>query len=268
MRNKKTFSFDEEGDALNILAKGFPNGIDYSQMYLLAKYFRHTYGYGAVRLEKELVTFCKTQDENFNPITEADSIKKWVRSAMKYEMRKIDSVCISQKEIDFLKTVEIPKERKLLYTALVLSKALKKRHASQQPEQLQISEHHYIHYGNFQDIIRLAGLKNISEIDLAGILHKHMTHLTFYKAEKELIRLDYAEAHGEGGIAIDDMTKIMDYYSMLFEKSKFKPSYCSNCGRGIIKNTNHKIYCNECAKIVKTEKTRLRVARLRQNKPM
>jgi hypothetical protein len=104
MRTKKHFSFDEEKDAEKIYNNGFLNGtIDYSQMYLVAKYIRQTCGYGEIRLEKAVIKFCENQDKNFNKITEADTIRKWVKSALNYDLRKIDSVTLSVKEIDILK---------------------------------------------------------------------------------------------------------------------------------------------------------------------
>ena len=124
MRSKKVFSFDEEKDAEEVIKNGFPNGtIDYNKMYLVAKYFRKSFKYGAIRLERELIKFCKDQDRNFNPVIDADSVKKWVKSAMNYELRKIDSITISQKEIDALKNIDQPHERKLLFITFVLSKA-------------------------------------------------------------------------------------------------------------------------------------------------
>ena len=70
MRSKKIFSFDEKKDAEEIITNGFEKGIDYSKMYVVAKYFRSISGFGAIRLERELIKFCKTQDANF---AEADT---------------------------------------------------------------------------------------------------------------------------------------------------------------------------------------------------
>jgi len=248
MRNKKGFSFDEEKDAKEIIATGFPGRtIDYSAMYTVAKYLRHAKHLGAIRLEKELIEFCKAQDINFNPITDAESIKKWVSSAMNYDLRKIDNVAISKNEIDFLKTIESSKDRKLLFMMLVLSKALKHRGTRHKKTDFKVSDNYYIHYNNFSDIIRLSGLKNISEVDLADILWKYKEHLTFYHAEKELIRIDFVDKQFGEGIAIDDMDKILEFYDSLFGKNR-PIIQCADCGKEIIKSNNKQIYCKECAK--------------------
>ena len=246
MRNKKGFSFDEEKDAREIIATGFPGRtIDYSAMYTVAKYLRHAKHLGAIRLEKELIEFCKAQDINFNPITDSESIKKWVASAMNYDLRKIESIVITQQEIDFLKTIESIKDRKLLFMTLVLSKALKHRGTRHKKTDFKVSDNYYIHYNNFPDIIRFSGLKNISEIDLAEILGKYTEHLVVYHPEKELIRLDFAD-NSEKGTIIYLNNNLIDYYGVFFDKVEYIS--CSVCGKPLAKNSNRQKLCPEHAK--------------------
>jgi hypothetical protein len=249
MRNKKIFSFDEERDAEEVIRDGFPNeAIDYSKMYLVAKYFRQKFNYGEIRLERELIKFCKVQDENFNPIVDSESIKKWIKAAMDYNLRKIESVTISQKEIDFLKSIEVPKDRKILFMTLILSKALKKTEHSKQA----VSDKYYIRYNNFLDIIRLAKISNLSEVGLADIYNKYKEHFGLYSPERELLKLKYADPTGEG-VDIDDMDKIMDYYELFFEKKK-EMFFCSVCGKEIVKKNNKQKYCADCSKGMRKER--------------
>lgn len=253
MRSKKHFSFDEEIDAEKIYNNGFPDGnIDYSQMYLISKYIRQTFGYGEIRLEKAVIKFCKEQNKNFNPITEADSVKKWVKSALNYDLRKIDSISVSQKEIDTLKTIKNNKDKKLLFVVLVFSKALKKGSVKRDKSNLKTSDNYYIHYNNFSDIIRLSRFTNTSEIDLADILYKYKNLFTFYKAERELIRLEFIDKKPKKEIIITDLNNINNFYNILFEKQKLEIP-CVRCGKRIIKNNNKQKYCEECAKIVDRE---------------
>lgn len=248
MKNKKTFSFDEERDAELAYYQGFPNGtIDYNKMYLIAKYIRQTHGLGEIRLEKELIKFCIAQDKYFNPIVEDKSIKKWVKSAMNYNLRKIESISVSQKEIDFLKTIKTTKDRKLLFSILIFSKALKKGNVKRDKKNLRTSNNYYIHYNNFQDIIRISKLMNMNDTDLADVIYNHKECFSFYKPEKELLRLEYVDKYPTKEILISDMGNISTYYNILFEtqKSQF---ICKNCGKEIVKTNNKQKYCRECAK--------------------
>jgi hypothetical protein len=256
MRTKKEFSFDELKDAEKVLLEGMPSGIDYGKIYLVAKYFRQTYRYGAVRLEKELVKYCLDQDPNFNPVIEAQAIKKWVKVAMSYGLRKIDSVSLSNKEIDFLKSVEPTKDRKVLFAILVFCKVLKKNSHSKKT-----SEYYYIRYSNFMDIIRITKLGGLSEVDVANIIHKHKKHFTLYNPEKELIRIDYVDTFPESQFIIDRLDSIAGYYEMLFGERK-GVGVCKICHRTFIKNSNRQEVCLSCRKT----QNRLKVQKFRNKK--
>jgi hypothetical protein len=252
MRNKKAFSFNEERDALSILTNGFTNGIDYSQMYTVAKYLKQQFSYGAVRLERELIRFSTEQDKNFNPVVEAEAIKKWVRSAMNYDLRKIECISVSKKEISQLKLVSNDRDRKLLFATLILAKALKHRNARHTKAELKVSNNYYVHYNNLLDIIRLSKVKNISEIDLAKIFHKYSEFFTFYNAEKELIRLEYVDKSSDG-IDMLNLDDVLEYYNLFFGKNTAF-GYCDNCGREIVKNNNKQKYCKTCAALLEKER--------------
>jgi len=247
MKTKKLFSFDELKDAEKIISTGMPNGIDYSQMYLIAKYFRETYGYGAIKLERELISFCKQQDKNFNPVTEAASIKKWIRVAMSYGLRKIDGIFVSNPEIEFLKTIQTTKDRKLLFATLVFAKVLKKNSHS-----TKTSENYYIRYSNFLDIIRTTKLSGVTEVDFADILHKHKQHFTFYNPEKELIRLEFVDKMPESMFMIDNLESIDGYYEMIFGERK-QIGVCEICKKPFVKNANAQKMCLSCKKEKRNE---------------
>lgn len=263
MRNKKTFSFDEEKDAEKIYNNGFVDGnIDYSKMYLVAKYIRQTFGLGEIRLEKEIIKFCKKQNKNFNPIVEAGAIKKWVKSAINYDLRKVDFVSVSQREINTIKTIDNNKNRKLIFITLIFSKALKNSNVKRNKTNLKTSENYYIHYNNFLDIIKLSRLNNISETDLADILHEYKELFTFYNAERELIRLNFIDKTPKKEIVIYDLNNMTNYFDILFEERR-PISFCANCKKEIKKNSNKQIYCKDCAKKIKKEKHLKIVRRIR-----
>lgn len=264
MKIKKAFSFNEEKDAEEIILNGFPdNTIDYNKIYLVAKYLRQTFSYGAIRLEKELIKFCQKQDKFFNPVTEAETIKKWIKSAMNYNLRKIESVIVSQKEIDFLKTIQNPKERKILFVTLILSKTLKQRATKKNKQELKTSDNYYVRYNNFQDIIRLSGLNGISEVSLADIFYKHKKNFTFYSPEKELIKLDFVDIKPDNPFVLSDLENIMNYYDAFFGKPK-PAGICEKCGESFEKNSNKQKYCKNCSKVLRREQKRSWIKKSRE----
>jgi hypothetical protein len=253
MRTKKTFLFDEEKVAKDIYENGFPDGIiNYGKMYIVSKYIRQTFGYGKIRLERELILFCKEQDKYFNHIKEAGIIKKWVNSSMKYNLRKIASISISKKEIEFLKAIPKGKDRKILFTMLVFSKALKKGNTKRDKSNIRESIHHYIHYNNFSDIIQLSKINNMSETDLATLLHNYSKHFIFYNPDRELIRLNYTDKDPKEEFIIRDLDNLMGFYNILFEEHR-PLGKCEKCYKVIRKNSNRQKYCKECAIIIERQ---------------
>lgn len=250
MRTKKEYSFDEKKLAENIISTGFPNGaIDYGEMYLIAKYFRETLKYGAVRLEKEIIKFCKNQNKAFNPVVESASIKKWVKYAMNYNLRKVNSVTISETEIAFLKGIKDEKHRKILYSTLVFAKASKTGSTYRKMEEKEKTDNYYVHYGNFLDIVRISKVKGVSELNLADIYFKYKDVLFLYNPEKQLMKINYV-SEGEGvEIKIDNPDSIMDEYEAIFGGQK-----CSICGKPIIKNSNRQRTCSDCSKTLEKQR--------------
>jgi len=253
MRTKKSFSFNEEEEAKDIILNGFPkNTIDYGKMYIIAKYLKGTFGYGEIRLERELIKFCKKQDKNFNPVIDVEIIKKWVKSAMKYGLRKIEQINISQKEIDFLKTIETTKDRKILFMILVIAKGLKKGNTKLVKGKIKTSDNYYIRYNNLIDIIHMTKQTNISEIKLANILYKYKKLFTFYDAERELIRLEYTDKNPEKIVHLKNVSNMLENYETLFGSEKYV--ICERCDKKVTMTNGNQKYCPECSKIIRKEK--------------
>ena len=250
------FIFNEENEAKHLYENGFEDGIDYKKIYMVAKYIRQNFRYGKIRLEKVLIEFCKNQDSTFNPVIEANSIRRWINSAMQYNLRKVESVGICQKEIEFLATVQKSKDRKLLFCALVLSKALKKSNTRRKKKEQKQSIYYYLHYRNFMDIIHLSNLNNVSESDLADVFHTYQENFTFYNPARELIRLNYIDGQSKPTVIVDDFDNLISIYNILFEQNK-PPGVCERCQKSIIKNSNTQKYCKDCSKIIRNEQQKL-----------
>ena len=263
MRIKKRFLFDEEKKAEEIIKEGFPNNrIDYGDIYLVAKYFRQKDKLGEITLERKLIEFCKEQDKNFNPVKNKGEIKKWVKSALNYNLRKVENVIIAQSEIDFLKKIESNRDRKLLFMVLVFVKGVKNASTRRDKRKFKKSENYYLHYSNFKDIIRMSELTNIGETKFAKILHKYKEHFLFYNPEKEIIRVEFAKHSPENGIAVKDLDNPLAAYREIFGKGM---TYCEICGEEIYKRGRNQKYCRECAIVIRRKQKREEMRERRKN---
>jgi hypothetical protein len=263
MRTKKLYSFDEKKSAEETLLKGFPNGkIDSGEMSVVAKYFRNIRGLGAVKLERELISFCQSQDPDFNPIIEAHTIKGWIKFALENNLRKVNPITITHNEIETIKTIINLKERKILFAILVLAKALKQG-GTRKNKITQTSEKYYIHYNNIPTIIHLSESK-ITEKEFAKVLRlfRERGLLFYYSPEKELIRLEFVNNDGPVAMTIDVPEKAMEYYRAFFGGDAY---YCPNCGKETIKNSNRQEKCDECSRITRKEKEKERLKKFYKN---
>ena len=265
MRTNKAFMFNEEKIAEEIIRNGFEKGIiDYGKMYVVAKYFREKYDYGAVRLEREIIDFCKSVDPNFNPITQAEYIKKWVKSAMEYNLRKINDVYISKKDVAFLEEIENNQDRKLLFAVLVLAKAMKKSGTRRAQGEYKTSDNYYIRYSNLTDISKISGIK-ISKLQLADMLHRYSEYFTFYTPNKELIKVEFVDKADPEDIKIDSLEDVSEMYEKLFEKKEIA-AVCEICGKSFTKTNNRQKYCKECGIEINREKTKEHMRKSRSEK--
>jgi len=272
MRSKKVFSFDEEKDAEIIIEDGFKNTLmDYSEMYTIAKYFREIFSYGEVRLERELIKFSKKHDINFNPIVEAVQIKKWVKSAMKYRLRSPSEIYLSNKEIEFLKTIESLKDRKLLFIILVFAKTPKGSQKSDKDNlELYPLQRFYLHYRNFSDIIKISKFTGMTDIKLCQIIGKYKNSFAILSPERQLVMLKYTFPERDIAITIKHNDDILKYYDLLMSeknnKKEFDTFSCKKCGNEAKKIKNNQKYCPLCAGDAKKERDRERIRRKRSKK--
>lgn len=263
MRNKKEFIFNEKEYAEKIIEEGFENGIlDYSKIYTVAKYFREQYGYGEKVLEKKIIEFCIKHDKNFNPIVEAGAIHKWVKSAMKYGLRKIDHVVISEKDVEFLKTIKNSKDRKVLFATMIFSKSLKQASTKRKKSTRAPSDNFYVHYNNILDISRISNINGLTELGLVKIYNKYPEYITFLHPERELIKLEYVDKNVDTKVVIKNLWDISESYEKLFDDFH----KCAVCGEKLIKTSGNQIYCKECAKTKRTEQQRILMRERRNGK--
>ena len=89
--------------------------------------------------------------------------------------------------------------------------------------------------------------------------------MTVYRAEKELIRLNFVDKNPIKTTPVFLKNGLLGYYDLFFGKNQMK-SACSKCGDFILKTNNSQKYCANCARKIKREKdkTRMKLKRAKQ----
>lgn len=253
-KNKKVYSFDEKSYAEEILKNGFPSGVINSySMYMLSKYYREVYNYGAVKLERALISFCESQNPDFNVIVESDNIKKWVRIGMGNTLRKVENIVITQNEMNVIKTITNLKHRKVIFITLVMAKSVNVKSNTTK---------YFIHYSKLPKIADMIDFK-ITEIGLVDILHEFVKSglLTPYNQERESILVNFANDDGPVAMTIKNPDKALEYYKIYFGGDVY---YCPNCKAEMVKTGNKQTVCKNCAKEIKKEQTRKSMRKIRK----
>jgi hypothetical protein len=240
----KPFFYDEEELAKKVYSDGFTNR-EYVQYeaYLVAKHLRWNFGYKDAGVKKELIAFCKDSEQNFNPVLLRNKINKAVRDSKTEWKKFVDPVCITQKELDAIRTVKDFKAQKILLGFLVFAKR----------------DGGYVYYNRWTDIKRMVGVNATThQIRYYTYLYGELTKgsknqfVTFIDAEisKPVIKiLNDKELYGLG----------KEYERVIGGELE----YCKKCDREFIRQGKNHNYCDDCSEERRKEKVRDNVRRHR-----
>jgi hypothetical protein len=254
--HKRQFVFHEQRGAEKILKVGFKDGVvNGREALMVTKLYRKLYGYGATRLEKAIISFCKEHDPNFNPVVEQDSIAVWIKGAMKFELHDSKNIKVYHHEMIEIMKIKDLRQRKLLFVILVLSKSMKSSSNT--------SEKYYLHFSNIAQVITMSGFKikegeclaMMRPLVQAGLLH-------VYAPERESIGVKFAVTSGSVALTVPDPSQVLESYRAFFGGDV---SLCATCGEEIIKTGNKTKYCEVCAKKSKKEKDIARITKNRKS---
>lgn len=243
-----TFIFDEKKEADKILENGFQKGYATKrEMILLLKHYRWELGYGEQKMRKNLIEFCYEHDCEFNEVRRGKTIRDSISVAMKYNFITSSPVFITQAEIDKIKTVKNFLYQKILFTILVIAKEMKFRENHANPSTL-IG---YFISTEFFPTIRqmiITGSNKRSGISLKRLQYlKHEFYLLglVEPTENNKLRINYANDQSDVVIVVEDVENPIKYY---LDYCGGELTWCSTCGKEIIKTGNKKMMCADCFK--------------------
>lgn len=173
----------------------------------------------------------------YNPVKWKATILKHVKGAKKYNMVQVNSVGITQQELDIISSVSERRLRKLLFTLICLAKFFNKR--GNNTNDWVSTE--------YKDIFRMAHIfvtqsvqtKMLSELYNLGMISfgNKITNLN--------IHLNVIDHENEPVWIIDDFRDLGNEYVFRTETSDL--FRCESCGLVIKKNRNVHKYCPQCA---------------------
>lgn len=204
---------------------------------LMARYYRQIEKLSERETIDRIEQFMQKNCEMYNPVKWKATILKHVKGAKKYNMVQVNSVGITQQELDIISAVSERRLRKLLFALICLAKFFNKR--GNNTNDWVSTE--------YKDIFRMAHIfvtqsvqtKMLSELYNLGMISfgNKITNLN--------IHLNVIDHENEPVWIIDDFRDLGNEYVFRTETSDL--FRCESCGLVIKKNRNVHKYCPQCA---------------------
>lgn len=227
-----------------IIKKGEVGTKPTSTLFLLGKYYRQKENLDKEQTVNKLNKFMAANYKNYNPALWEDIIEDIAKKANKYPLREIESIGITQSELDKIEELYNIKYEKLLFTMLCYAKLYNT-----------ISENNngWVN-ADIQELYRIARVTVkyrkdkflfLNDIERTGLI-------SFSNKNDNLnLKVNFFDMDNESILEISDFRELGYEYLNYIGNGKF--IRCSECNRLVRKTNNKCLYCNECAKMVQSK---------------
>lgn len=212
----------------------------------LMRLARYYYSLGCSRKEiirqlEDFIIRCNPRDSLFSW---HKTVEKCAQRAGKRDLIEVESVSITQAELDTIKQVGGKIKQRLLFTLLCLAKF---------SNAVNPQNHDWVNYA-IRDVFSLAnikiGYKNqllmLNELLTAGLMQLSKS------LESTSLKLTWVDHDGGSVLEITDLRNIGNQYMKYIGEDYIE---CEICGLIVRRHSNRQIYCAECAAIENRTKT-------------
>lgn len=248
---------DEKQTALKSIETGY---IDYKKptntIRVLIKYY-YSIGMNKVQIRDEIESFMRKNYLDFNSAKWQDILDRMVKTYAKekYNMIKIDSISITQKELDKIAELNNLKLEKLAFVLLVYAKILNK---------INPNNNNWVNKDS-NIIFKNAKLKDTGKQQ--KLILKRLVDLNYIRVSRIVdgtsVRVEFVCDDDEVGLVITNFENFILEYMRL---KGVKVDYCQECGKAIEQTNNKVKYCKECFQEVRREQVRINVQNHRKRK--
>lgn len=239
------YKYHDSDKAKFILENGFIDNHIFTDMKILALYYRDILGYKPKKREEELYKFCEQHIENYNKVLFFRIIDKALNNARNKKKKLIDiySIPIYKNEIDYIHSLPIEYNlQKIIFTILVkikLNKEISKILSNEEYDG-------YFSSKNLTDkeIIKLSNINNNKNLQYFYYLEQ-IGYITTYYSGSMKINILYNIPINKDEIAIEikDYNNIGYYYDYYYNNNRIK--LCEICQKPFKANSNNSKYCKE-----------------------
>lgn len=242
---------NEVREAERLLKVGEVGNKPTSTLFLLGKYYRQKKNLDKIQTIKSLDSFMRDNYKNYNPALWENIIEEISKKANKYQLREIDSIGISQDELDEISKLSNIKYEKLVFTLLCFAKLYNT-----------ISE-------NNNGWVNV-GIPEIFRISRVAVKYKKDKFLYLNDIEKSGL-ISFSNKNDNLNLKVNflsdgldkDVMSISDFRELGYEYLNYigDGSFirCSVCGRLVRKKSKFdrsSKYCTLCAKYIKNKQNK------------
>lgn len=235
---------NETKQAEYIIEKGEVGTKPTSTLFLLGKYYRQKENLDKEQTVEKLNEFMMKNYKNYNSVLWEDSIEDISKKANKYPLREIDTISITQSELDKIAELHNIKYEKLLFTMLCYAKLYNT-----------ISENNngWVNT-DIQELYRVSRVTVKYRKDKFLFLNdiEKTGFISFSNKNDNLnLKINFFDMDGESVLEINDFRELGYEYLNYIGEGNFVR--CSECNRLIRKNNNRQKYCKDCYKHINSK---------------
>ena len=232
--------FDDLKEAERIISDTSSGGLTFFDACMLTKYYKHQ-GLGLTKIKKELISFCKIRDENFNVVMNRGFIKGTVDNCKRFKLRNnVDKVIVTKDELDILTNTDLDhRYAKVLFVMLVVAKREKFMTTRVDGSKKPPEKIGYFFNYPISSALSLAKVR-LSKDEREKMLYYLDGQNKFIEAtarSSKSWRVCFASDSSKPEIIVDDFDNLID----------FLPFYCIKCGKVVEIKARHKM-CQSCYK--------------------
>lgn len=247
---------NEVKQAQYIIKKGEVGNKPTSTLALLAKYYRQKQELSKEQTFQKLNAFMQKNYKNYNSAAWENTLEDISNKAAKYSLREIDSIGITQSELDKISQLSNIKYRKLQFTMLCYAKLY---------NTISKDNNGWVNT-DIKELFRTAGVsvkyKNDKFLTLNDL--EQSGFIKFSKKNDNLnLQITFVDMAGQPVLSIDDFRELGYEYLNYTKQDNF--IRCSECGRLAKQSRNNKSkYCTGCKQDKQKEWQRAAMQRSRK----
>lgn len=220
------------------------------ELFIVAKYLRNEIKCDELTTFSILDNILSRSKKNYNPAKSAKYVMSVVKKALNNKLKKVDSIIVTNDELEIIHNIENLKLQRLLFSLLVYAKF---RNC------LSEDNNNWCNI-NINELYKTARVSTRNAKEKGMLLNKlkNLKLISFSRKNTNLnIRCEFVDNENLEGIIISDLRELGYQYLALTDKEHFLK--CSNCGVTIKrknKNDYSTKYCNSCLMLKNIENKR------------